>query len=62
MSKHPFAGKSRAELEAMVAEDRARLHDLRIKLSVGQLRDVREVRETRNRIAQMLTHIATIPE
>ena len=50
MQKNEFAGKSRNELEAMVAEDRAKLHEFRIKLSVGQMRDVREVRETRQRL------------
>lgn len=62
MQKNEFAGKSRKELEALVAETRGKLHDLRIKLSVGQLRDVREVREVRQRIARMLTQLAKTTE
>ncbi len=62
MQKNEFAGKGRKELESMVAEDRAKLHGYRIKLSVGQMRDVREVREIRQRIARMLTTMSTLTE
>lgn len=62
MQKNEFAGMNRKQLEATIAEDRAKLHDLRIKISVGQLRDVREVRETRQRIARMCTALVTITE
>jgi len=48
-------GKSAAELKRMLAEERARLHGLRLKLSVNQLKDVREVRATRKKIAQIIT-------
>lgn len=60
MRKNEFKDKSRKELEAMIAESRAALHDMKIKLSVGQMRDVREVREIRKQIARMMTQLATL--
>lgn len=60
MRKNEFKDKSRKELEAMIAESRGALHDMKIKLSVGQMRDVREVRETRKQIARMMTQLATL--
>ena len=48
-------GKSREELQRMLAEERERLRSLRFKESQSQLPSVRDVRKIRLSIAQMLT-------
>lgn len=62
MRKNEFKDMGRKEIEAMIAEARGMLHDMKIKLSVGQMRDVREVRETRKRIARMQMQLATLKD
>lgn len=57
---NPFAGMSAKELQSMIAEERAKLRDMMLKLSVGQLRSVRQVRETKKRIARMETQRSTL--
>lgn len=51
-------GKSANELQRMLAEERGRLYDLRLKLAVNQLKDVRQVRAVRKTIAQILTQLS----
>ena len=47
--------KTPVELQRLLAEARNRLRDLRFKVAAKQLTDVREIRETRKVIAQILT-------
>jgi large subunit ribosomal protein L29 len=49
--------KKVGELEKLLAEFREKLRDLRFKDANKQLKDVREIRKTRNIIAQILTLI-----
>lgn len=53
-----FAGMSAKELVAMIGEERTKLRDMQLKLSIGQLRTVRMVRETKKRIARMETQLS----
>jgi ribosomal protein L29 len=55
-----LAGMSAKELLGLAAEERAKLRDLTLKLSVGQLRAVRTVRETKKRIARLETQLSAI--
>lgn len=55
-----LAGMSVKELLGLAAEERAKLRDLNLKLSVGQLRAVRTVRETKKRIARLETQLSAI--
>ncbi len=57
---NPLAGLTAKELLAMVAEERAKLRDMKLKLSVGQLRAVRTVRESKKRIARLETQRSAI--
>lgn len=59
-TKNEFAGLSAKELLAMIAEERAKLRDMNLKLSVGQLRAVRTVRATKKRIARLETQRSAI--
>lgn len=52
--------KKESELKKMLAEERAKLHGLRLKLSVNQLKDVREVRTIRKNIAKILTQLSAL--
>lgn len=47
--------KNEAELKKLLASSREKLRDLRFGVSMGQLKDVREVRENRKVVAQVLT-------
>ncbi|NTW22811.1 50S ribosomal protein L29 [Candidatus Falkowbacteria bacterium] len=47
--------KSEAELHRSLAESREKLRDLRFKDASRQLKDVREIREVKKLIAQILT-------
>ncbi|MFA6497230.1 MAG: 50S ribosomal protein L29 [Patescibacteria group bacterium] len=61
MSKtNPFLGMSAKELLGMIAEERAKLRDMALKISVGQLRAVRTVREAKKRIARMETQLSVL--
>ncbi|MBU1126589.1 MAG: 50S ribosomal protein L29 [Patescibacteria group bacterium] len=52
--------KSANELQRMLAEERGRLYDLRLKLAVNQLKNTRQVREVRTSIAQILTQLTDL--
>jgi len=47
--------QSLVALQRTLAEAERRLQELRFEISSGQLRDIREVREVRKRIAQIKT-------
>ncbi|MFA6017726.1 MAG: 50S ribosomal protein L29 [Patescibacteria group bacterium] len=51
---------SAKELLGMIAEERAKLRDMALKISVGQLRAVRTVREAKKRIARMETQLSVL--
>ncbi len=55
MTIQELRAKTSLELTNLLAESRRALVDLRMKVAVGQLKDVREIRETRKTIAQILT-------
>jgi ribosomal protein L29 len=57
MAKNPFAGKSGAELSAMIAELRQNLYGLERKTQFKQLSAVRQIRQTRKELAQALTSL-----
>lgn len=42
-------------LKRLLAQERERLRDLRFRVSAGQVKDVREIRESRKTVAQILT-------
>ena len=50
--------KKPEELQKILAEQRAKLQDLRFKSSIGQLKTVRDIRETRKNIARILTRLS----
>lgn len=50
--------KNAKELQAMLAELRGALHELRFKQSIGQLKNVSEIPKTRNQIARILTALS----
>lgn len=60
MNYKELEGKSVAELQGLVAEDRARLHVLRMKRAVNQVKDVREIREIRQRLARIMTKLTAL--
>lgn len=60
ITTNPFVSMSEKELLGLLAEERAKLRDMKLKLSVGQLRAVRTVRETKKTIARMETQLATL--
>jgi ribosomal protein L29 len=47
--------KTAVELERLLAQARNRMRELRFKVAAKQLTDVREIRETRKLIAQIMT-------
>ena len=47
--------KSDIELDRLLSELRNRVRDLRFKVAARQLNDVREIREARKAVAQILT-------
>ena len=51
---------SAKELIGLIAEERAKLRDMTLKLSVGQLRAVRSVRVAKKQIARMETQRSTL--
>jgi ribosomal protein L29 len=53
-------GKNESELQSLLLEQRLRLKDLRFKDANGQLKDIREIRETRQNIARILTTLSAI--
>ncbi len=52
--------KKEGELVEMLSQERAKLYELRLKLSVNQMKDVREIREVRKTIAQILSQLRCI--
>ena len=46
------------ELQKLLALDREKLRDLRFKVSQNQLKNVREIRNIKKRIAQILTFMS----
>lgn len=50
--------KNTKELQALLAEMRGALHELKFKQSIGQLKNVREVTTTRATIARILTALS----
>lgn len=50
--------KSEKELEKMLGEERGTLYDLRLKVSVNQLKDIRALRKTKKNIARILTKLS----
>lgn len=59
-SKNEFAGLGAKELQAMIAEERAKLRDMTLKISLGQFRAVRTVRETKKTIARLETQVSVL--
>ncbi|MBI2577398.1 MAG: 50S ribosomal protein L29 [Candidatus Wildermuthbacteria bacterium] len=51
---------SEAELQKELAEKRNKLRDLRFDLASGKVKNVREIREIKHRIAQILTSLQQI--
>ncbi|PIP18016.1 MAG: 50S ribosomal protein L29 [Parcubacteria group bacterium CG23_combo_of_CG06-09_8_20_14_all_35_9] len=47
--------KTEKELYSLLASSREKIRDLKFKIASGQLKNVREVRETKKTIAQILT-------
>jgi len=60
MEYKDLSKKSVTELQKMLAEERGRLFDLRLKVSVNQLRNLREIRVTRRGIAKLLTALSVL--
>jgi ribosomal protein L29 len=52
--------KTEKELQKLLSQERATLYDLRTKVAVNQLKDVREVREVRVNIARILTQLQKV--
>ncbi|MDP2631929.1 MAG: 50S ribosomal protein L29 [Candidatus Uhrbacteria bacterium] len=52
--------KSANELKKILSEERSSLHELRLKLSVNQLKDVRSVRKKKKLIARIETRISQL--
>lgn len=50
-------GKSVKLLEKELAEKKSRINDLRFDLSLGKIKNVREIRQLKKSIAQILTLI-----
>ncbi len=47
--------KEEKDLQEILMQSREKIRELRFKASHGQLKDIREIRETRKKIAQILT-------
>ncbi|MDI3496328.1 MAG: Ribosomal protein [Patescibacteria group bacterium] len=55
MKKQELLNKDKSELQEMLAASREKLRDLRFKDSNKQLKNIREIRATKNLIARLLT-------
>lgn len=53
-------GKGEKELRSLLAEERTRLHSHQMRKAVNQLKDVREIREIRQRIAWIMTKLSSL--
>lgn len=60
MKYQEIDGKAAKELEGMLGELRTTLHRLRMQRGINQLKDVREIRETRKAIARILTKLSSL--
>ncbi len=49
--------KSEAELHRLLASNREKLRDLRFKVSQNQLKNIKEIRQIKKKIAKILTLI-----
>ncbi|MBI1908453.1 50S ribosomal protein L29 [Candidatus Uhrbacteria bacterium] len=58
MAYTDYKEKSAVELQGLLAEERGRLHDLRNKHAIGQLKNTREIAATRTRIAHIMTALS----
>lgn len=56
-----FKGKSRAELEKLVVEFRAKMWQYRIDLASGKTKNVKEIVATKKAIARALTILSALP-
>lgn len=50
--------KSEAELKQLLREQTGQLNELRFRVTSGQLKDVRDIREARKTVAKILTLLA----
>ncbi len=50
--------KKDAELQKLLAEERGKLYDLRLKTAVGQLKDFSQIKSVRKHIAHILTELS----
>ncbi len=50
-----FTGVPKAELEKELIEQRGKLVDLKFNLSAGKVKNIKEIRKIKTRIAQILT-------
>ncbi len=60
MEYQELKGKKEKELQKLLAEERANLYDLRLKLSVNQVKDMSQVKKIKHDIARILTRLAEI--
>lgn len=60
MQYHDLKEKNEKELKALVSEEQAKLHDLRLKSAMNQLKDVRAIREARKDIARLMTKLSSL--
>lgn len=60
MEYKDLQSKSEPELIALIGEERAKLQGLKLKRSMNQLKDVREIREVKKAIARMETKISSL--
>lgn len=49
--------KSANEINKMLSEERAKLHDMRFKTSVNQIKDVSKISVSKKTIARLLTRL-----
>ena len=62
MEYKDLAKKKINELEKMLGEERGTLYDLRLKVSVNQLKDIGLVKKTKKNIARLLTRISELKQ
>lgn len=60
MNYQEIDSKGAPELQGMLGELRTTLHRLRMQRGLNQLKDVREIRETRKAIARILTKLKAL--
>ncbi len=60
MNYKEIDSKSQNELTGLLGEQRTALHRLRMQRGINQLKDVREIRETRKDIARILTKLRAL--